>query len=252
MIIRFASGSDQFELPQAALAASFDYFKRMLKHDARLSFSEKTEGVVKFHDTVSGYDFGILITWLQTGLVKLPQDDSSALAACISSIIAADYLGISNAAGYIGDMGERFAERLVANRMALSAENLQLIQQHKDLLEKKARPILTFAARAAVRPFLTAQRITIPGQATTEQMAVAVHYQGLMANNAMYAADVMIEVRQTLLNGHRQNDVALRGATTLGEGSPVSTKYKCFDLVRYWDPLIQFSKDYESAAAFTI
>lgn len=101
----------------------------MLKSDTSLSFSEKTEGVVKFCETVSAYELGVLVTWLQAGLLKMPQDETLAITVCITSVIAADYLGMLNMDGFVEDVAECFKGGLVANRTALAVVNLQLMEQ---------------------------------------------------------------------------------------------------------------------------
>lgn len=224
----------------------------MLNPRGVLSFSEVTDRTVHFANMIDPYDFGVLITWLQTGLLKMPRNGNLAVTRCISTIIAADYLQMIRIERYVEDVKAWLEDYLGADRKVLSADHLQLMQRHSEIFQKKAKAIGILAAKAAVRPFLTGHLDHIPGKATTEWAGDSPHFMALMKNDAEYAFNVMMQVRHTLHTAKRRNKARLMSTVTICQANGTSTGYDCFDIVQYWDPLLSSSPSHSHKAAFTI
>jgi hypothetical protein len=187
--VQFHQSKQSFELPKAALIASFEYFKRLLGSAAH--FSERLSNSVKFQDGIQSKDFEVLITWLQTGLLKMPRDPVCAITMCISTVIDGDYLQMVSLEEYLAAVKDFLRKTLRGNRTALSRDHLLLMQQKSDLFQTKAEIISTVIAQAAVRPFMTSYL----GRAQSGQDTLGVakwkpiilHYEDLMENDIHYS-----------------------------------------------------------------
>lgn len=167
----------------------------------------------------------------------MPRKGNLAVTRCISSIAAADYLQMSNTDRYIKDVETCFHRYPCDSRKTLLPHHLQLMHRHSFLFQKKAKGISAFAAKAAVRPFMTSHLFESPGKLDknirTEWTETASHFMGLMDNDTTYVANVMVEVRQTLRTAKRQDNVQLSSAVSFEYRGFPETQYARFDLVRY-------------------
>ncbi|KAB5580200.1 hypothetical protein GE09DRAFT_1254720 [Coniochaeta sp. 2T2.1] len=152
--ICFADGLDDdvFDFPEAALVTSFDYFKIMLRPGSE--WSECQASCVYFKELSSDI-FGVLVTWLQSGLLRMPQDPVETITASLCTISTADYLQMVNLDKYIETVKSFLAKTLRANRRALDKSHLSFMRDKDVLFRTKARSIAVVAAKAAVKRFLT-------------------------------------------------------------------------------------------------
>jgi hypothetical protein len=218
------------------LKASFEYFQRMLESEA--NFTERGNHSITLESPVDANSFGVLITWLQTGMLLLPLDPVDAMRTCISTVVVADYLQMVNTETYIAAVENLMRKTLQGCLKALTEEHLHGIDNSPWVFETKARSIRTVAAQAAVPPFMTTHLQSDPDPAGTQaqhwQLTIS-HYQHLMDTSIQFAQDVMAEVRKTLLAGQRKDFHILRSRVTFCGGT---ARYFLFDLVRYPDPLL--------------
>ncbi|KAB5551099.1 hypothetical protein GE09DRAFT_1240235 [Coniochaeta sp. 2T2.1] len=212
--VRFVDCDDKFEFPQAALSASFDYFKKLLRpansQNSSSTWSELGDGGVNLTE-VSSYEFGVLVTWLQSGLLKTPQDPAEAITACLSTISCADYLQMVNLAKYVEILNDFLTRTLRENRMALEKVHLTFMRKHELIFQTKAKSIGSLVAQAAVRPSLTCHlKSKVDTPAAAEWSKVIRHYEKLTTGSKAYSQKVMAESLSTLAKGKRRDKAFLR------------------------------------------
>ena len=247
--VQFHGSHQSFQVPEPALNASFDYFK--IKSEA--NFSGQGGKSVKLPEGTHPNHFEVLLTWLQTGLLKMPCDSVSAIGMCISTIIDAAQLQMVNFENYIAVVEGYLRKILPDNRMALSHDHLFVMQQHSNLFQTEATPVKAILARAAVRPFLSSHIAVTEKESVDARLAnwkqVISHYEDLMENDIQYTKDVMTEVRETLRTCKRSNNVGLRAKARFCENN---IHYDWFDIVIYPDPLLTRAGSDVRMSYFTI
>ena len=174
--VYFKDCVNSFEFRQAPLSASFDFFRNLLKPG--VIWSEHRVGQVTLTN-VYYYHFGVLVTWLQSGLLTMPHDPATAIATWRFTISTADYLQMVNVEKYVETIKMFMTKTLRKTRTAFDSRHLAFMQQEDLIFRTKGKSITTVVTQAAVRPLMTCHL-----KNRGDNWAVSIrHYEKLVAGN---------------------------------------------------------------------